>query len=205
MHCGRVSNLLSAYIDRELAGSEMLQIRRHLDECPGCSTEIEALGRVKSLLALAPPDVPPDDPVSAVLRRRALGREPSPTPTSRGSWNWNWKWLSFPPHWQRYGLAFTCGCLALALAGTALALRKPNYPDAVAANVLKSIEEIGYTGETLPAPEPGAWLEMLPPDSILRRPPPRLRQIEVMPDGAGGPMTGMLVSDSVSPPIWGGR
>ena len=48
MHCGRVSNLLSAYIDRELAGAEMLPIRHHLDVCPGCAAEHESLRRVKS-------------------------------------------------------------------------------------------------------------------------------------------------------------
>ena len=32
MNCGRVSNQLSAYIDRELTGTEMLQIRAHLGD-----------------------------------------------------------------------------------------------------------------------------------------------------------------------------
>src|SRR5262245_43327725 len=134
MHCGRISNLLSAYIDRELAGTEMLEIRRHLSHCAGCAAEHEALRRVKSLLSCAPPVQPSDDVVTAVMRRWAergdelrSPRRPAPAAVERRSWHW--KWLSLPPHWQRYGLALTAACLFLALAATALALRKPNYPD----------------------------------------------------------------------------
>ena len=43
MNCGRVSNQLSAYLDRELTGTEMLQIRSHLTECDRCRSEHEAL------------------------------------------------------------------------------------------------------------------------------------------------------------------
>src|SRR5437667_11763584 len=50
MNCGRVSNQLSAYIDRELTGVEMLHIRRHLDDCDPCRSEYEALCRMKTLL-----------------------------------------------------------------------------------------------------------------------------------------------------------
>src|SRR5437763_18911 len=112
MHCGRVSNLLSAYIDRELAGSEMLEIRRHIGHCAGCSAEHEGLRRVKSLLSSAPPIQPSEEFVAAVMRRQAERgdelRSPhrhAPTATPRRFWHW--KWLSLPPHWQRYGLAVT--------------------------------------------------------------------------------------------------
>src|SRR3954469_4698625 len=50
MNCGRVSNQLSAYIDRELTGVEMLHIRRHLDGCAACCDEYDALCRMKMAL-----------------------------------------------------------------------------------------------------------------------------------------------------------
>src|SRR5438067_2181723 len=139
MHCGRISNLLSAYIDRELAGTEMLEIRRHLDHCAGCASEHEALRRMKALLSSAPPIQPSDDVVATVMRRWSERgeelRSPRP-PESAPRRSWHWKWLCPPSHWQRYGLALSAACLFLALAATALALRKPNYPDTLAVNVL---------------------------------------------------------------------
>ena len=50
MNCRRVSNLLSAYMDAELAGAEMLEIRAHLDRCPTCLSEYESLLHTKRLL-----------------------------------------------------------------------------------------------------------------------------------------------------------
>ena len=49
MLCSRVQNLLSAYCDRELSGSEMLQIQRHLGDCPECRAEHAALQATKRL------------------------------------------------------------------------------------------------------------------------------------------------------------
>lgn len=51
MNCRRVSNLLSAYLDAELTGSEMLEIRAHLDHCPACRAEHQTLRDTKRLLA----------------------------------------------------------------------------------------------------------------------------------------------------------
>jgi anti-sigma factor RsiW len=51
MNCRRVSNLISAYIDGELTGVEMLEIRRHLDECRSCNLQYESLRNVKQLLS----------------------------------------------------------------------------------------------------------------------------------------------------------
>ena len=50
MNCGRVSNQLSAYVDRELTGAEMLHIRSHLGACESCRAEHEALYRMKMML-----------------------------------------------------------------------------------------------------------------------------------------------------------
>lgn len=63
MNCRRVSNLLSAYLDAELAGAEMLDIRDHLSRCPFCAREYEGLRQTKRLLgalALRMPEVGTD-------------------------------------------------------------------------------------------------------------------------------------------------
>ncbi|MFN3652716.1 MAG: anti-sigma factor family protein [Armatimonadota bacterium] len=51
MLCNRVQNLLSAYIDSELTGQEMLSIRGHVERCPDCRQELESLRGVKRLFA----------------------------------------------------------------------------------------------------------------------------------------------------------
>ena len=43
MNCRKVSHLLSAYMDGELAGVENLQIRQHLSNCDDCNDEYEEL------------------------------------------------------------------------------------------------------------------------------------------------------------------
>lgn len=50
LNCRRVSNLLSAYLDAELAGTEMLDIRDHLSRCPSCAREYDELRQTKRLL-----------------------------------------------------------------------------------------------------------------------------------------------------------
>lgn len=50
MNCRRIQSALSAYIDGELTGEEMLLIRRHLSDCEFCSDEYNSLQVVKKLL-----------------------------------------------------------------------------------------------------------------------------------------------------------
>src|SRR5262245_34030500 len=54
MVCNRVSNLLSAFLDRELGGYEMLAVQRHLSHCARCRGEHEALAHVRRLLSSLP-------------------------------------------------------------------------------------------------------------------------------------------------------
>ena len=49
MNCHKVQSLASAYIDGELAGVEMLTVRRHLNECTDCSGEYESLLKMKRM------------------------------------------------------------------------------------------------------------------------------------------------------------
>lgn len=50
MNCHRVQSLISAYVDSELSGVEMLAIREHLNGCSECRREFESLREVKSAL-----------------------------------------------------------------------------------------------------------------------------------------------------------
>ncbi len=50
MNCKNVQSLLSAFIDEELSGREMLDIREHLSECADCSQELRCVEGVKRLL-----------------------------------------------------------------------------------------------------------------------------------------------------------
>jgi hypothetical protein len=93
---------------------------------------------------------------------------------------------------RRHSLAFTCGCLVLALAGTAVALRKPNYPDAVAANVLPLLPQ---SDERLPAVAPR--LEGWPPETTLRRSEGPYPRPDAWWNGTGNVVNGMLVSESL--------
>jgi len=69
MNCGRVSNQLSAYLDRELTGAEMLSIRSHLGDCASCRAEYEALGRMKTMLGRLRTPEPGPELVAAAARR----------------------------------------------------------------------------------------------------------------------------------------
>lgn len=61
MNCGQVQNLLSAYLDSELPGSQMLTIRAHLSICNGCQKELSDLRCVKVTLATLKTHEPRED------------------------------------------------------------------------------------------------------------------------------------------------
>jgi anti-sigma factor RsiW len=50
MNCNAVQSRLSAYLDRELAGDELLQLRSHLSRCDECRAEEQALRDLKLVL-----------------------------------------------------------------------------------------------------------------------------------------------------------
>lgn len=55
--CKYVSARLSAYVDGELSGNEMLSVQRHVQRCSACAKEIEEMRAAKRQLG-AFPDVP---------------------------------------------------------------------------------------------------------------------------------------------------
>lgn len=59
MNCRNVQHKLSAYIDGELTGGEMLAIRSHLANCPECEREERSQRAFKRLLGSLPCVEPP--------------------------------------------------------------------------------------------------------------------------------------------------
>jgi len=85
MTCRHVHARLSAYLDRELVGHQMLAIERHLRECRSCAQELESLRFVKARLgSLADPEVPAG--LQERVRAKVFGAPPVPVRT--GWWSW---------------------------------------------------------------------------------------------------------------------
>lgn len=68
MNCRRVVNLMCAYIDAELTGTEMLAIRRHISECDECAEEYESMRVVKHAVSRLASIAPRKDFASSILK-----------------------------------------------------------------------------------------------------------------------------------------
>ncbi|MCC6442909.1 MAG: zf-HC2 domain-containing protein [Armatimonadetes bacterium] len=80
MSCSRIQRILSAYVDSELDGREMLAVRGHLRECAECRRYFDRLAMMKRLFSYMPcrrPDPDSIERVTLLLR--------SATPESRNS------------------------------------------------------------------------------------------------------------------------
>ena len=73
-----MKNLISAYIDRELPGKQMLSIRDHLNSCPECHQEWQELSSLKGRLGTLPLVEPPADFEDRVLRLVRQSQTPAP-------------------------------------------------------------------------------------------------------------------------------
>jgi anti-sigma factor RsiW len=61
MHCRHCHTRLSAYLDGELTGRELRDVKRHLDGCAACRARLAGLKALDTPLAsLAPPEMPGD-------------------------------------------------------------------------------------------------------------------------------------------------
>ena len=69
MNCRHVVNLISAYVDGELTGAEMLEIRRHLGECSECMEEYESLKMTKLAVARLRTVAPPRDLAACIVQK----------------------------------------------------------------------------------------------------------------------------------------
>ena len=143
MLCSRVQNLLSAYVDSELTGSETLQLRAHLRDCPACRAEHDELRLTKSLFgALAAKEPARPFSMDALLARQSARRFALPTP-AQSALNALWRVLASPV--SLFGqvsspgsrMAYLTTCVALSVAVVAAAiLQRPQPSDAVSAHVL---------------------------------------------------------------------
>lgn len=75
MNCRRVSQLLSAYTDRELGGTEMLAIREHLGNCRHCDAEYQQLRGMKKLMGAIPTREPRVGLEAAIIAQARQERE----------------------------------------------------------------------------------------------------------------------------------
>lgn len=78
MNCHKVKSLMSAYVDCELSGLEMLAIRQHLSECPECNSEFQSLFQVKRALGRLSSRHPRPDLADRICRRLDLVQRPLP-------------------------------------------------------------------------------------------------------------------------------
>jgi anti-sigma factor RsiW len=124
MNCGHVANQVSAYIDRELTGAEMLCVRRHLSDCERCRSEYETLCRMKMLLGRLQELEPGPEFVARTIRRWQGQAQVSPS-RPRPAWLIR---LGLVP-WPRLTLGLTTAALAASLVFTSISLRKPRHPD----------------------------------------------------------------------------
>ncbi|MBZ0214549.1 MAG: zf-HC2 domain-containing protein [Nitrospirae bacterium] len=58
MSCRKIRTMMSAYVDEELTGVEMMEVRSHAYSCRNCGHELEEMARLKRLLSEMPPPEP---------------------------------------------------------------------------------------------------------------------------------------------------
>lgn len=83
----RIGRQLSAYLDRELTPEEARAVERHLEGCPACQEELEALRQTRALLRALPARPLPEDFWPEL--RRTLQRQAAPRArglTALGAW-----------------------------------------------------------------------------------------------------------------------
>ena len=69
MNCRRVVSLMSAYVDAELTGTEMLAIRRHISGCAECAEEYESVRFVKHTVSRLSVVAPRKDFAASILKK----------------------------------------------------------------------------------------------------------------------------------------
>lgn len=128
MLCGRVTNLLSAYLDRELTGAEMLQAREHLSRCASCCQERERLVATKALLGRMAAAEPRGEYVRATMLRLSVARREAAAERREPAWRVWWYSLKG----ERFRVAALATGLAMAVLACGVALQQPKASDAVA-------------------------------------------------------------------------
>lgn len=86
MNCRNAQVLLSAYLDGELAGTEMMRVRDHLRSCGDCRSEFEEVRVVKQMLGGAAEVAVPADLQDRLMR--AVMSDESQARSERPIWGW---------------------------------------------------------------------------------------------------------------------
>ena len=115
--CSHIQHQFSRYLDGDIPGARMLEITRHLDECPACADEFGAWKKSQSMVAkLGPTKVPPD---LALRLRVAISQESRNSARERlGRFRVRWE-NTFRPFLFRAAAGFAS---AIFLVGTAAML-----------------------------------------------------------------------------------
>lgn len=90
MNCNSVQTRLSAYLDRELSGNELLELRAHLAQCRECRTEEEELRDLKMMLGGLEAPEPSDD-----LCERLCCAVMQEVRKEQNRWNWRRPVITF--------------------------------------------------------------------------------------------------------------
>ena len=77
MSCNTVQAKLSAYLDGEISGVEMQQIRQHVNACASCQEEFNTLRSVQSALRDLPATPEPPDFLVEKIHRSVAASRPS--------------------------------------------------------------------------------------------------------------------------------
>ena len=85
MNCKTVQSRLSAYLDRELGGDELLQMRAHMSVCSDCRSEAEGLRALKALIGGMQCPEPPEDLAERLTANMLRQRYEEPRKTVRFS------------------------------------------------------------------------------------------------------------------------
>lgn len=81
MNCQFAQNRLSAYLDRELTGDQMMAVRSHIELCGECQSELASMKAVKHGLRDLPMIEPRETLAADILRKtREDRRESAPVP-----------------------------------------------------------------------------------------------------------------------------
>jgi len=110
MNCRHIINKLSAYLDGELTGEEMLTIRRHISECESCATELASVRKTKMLLSKLRTAIPREELLGDIM----LCLDHPSSSRLRSFWETHRSLLS--NNFARAGFATAlCGLLLIAL------------------------------------------------------------------------------------------
>jgi predicted anti-sigma-YlaC factor YlaD len=130
MNCGKVQNLLSCYIDRELPGVDMLAVQRHLDLCAECREEYLSLLQIKRLLSEMPL-VAPSPSLEERLVHHVLGATTSPR-----RWRYMIPWRAVRP----LAVAAALGAIALGVWYFEVQSRLPTEHDLASSSITNEVD-----------------------------------------------------------------